>query len=58
MSNILYAKIDRLAKKINSSKNTTKSPIFLCTYLGYQTFEGPGQQTVDTRSTWGYDSSK
>ena len=34
-------------------KNTSKWAILVCTNLGYQTSEGPGRQTIDTRSTWG-----
>ena len=37
-------------------KTTLKSPI-LDTNLGYLSLEGPGRQTVDTRSTWGYDGT-
>ena len=52
---MLQAKIDR---------QVSKSPILVDTNLGYLTLEGPGRQTVDTRSTsglplktWGYDGS-
>ena len=34
-------------------KNTSKTAIFVCTNLSYLTLEGPGRQTVDTRSTAG-----
>ena len=66
MSDMLWAKIDSLARTINSlqRKSITKSPILVCMNLGYPTLEGPGQQTVDTRSTsglplktWGYNGS-
>ena len=54
MCDMLQATIDRLARKINFvQKITSKSPIFVCTNLGYLTLEGPGSQTVDTRSTSG-----
>ena len=54
ISDMLKAKIDRLARKINSlQKNTSKLPSFVCTNLGYLTLEVPGQQMVDTRSTLG-----
>ena len=45
------AKIDSLARKIDSLKKTSKSPIFVCTNQGYLTLEGPGRQTVDLRPT-------
>ena len=45
-------------------KNTTKLAILVYTNLGYLTLEGPGRQTVNTRSTsraplktLGYDAS-
>ena len=46
---MLEAKIDHLARKSDFvQKNTSKSPIFVCTSLGYLTLEGPGRQTIDT----------
>jgi len=65
MYDMLEAKVDCLARKIDSlQKNTLKTIIFVCTNLGYLTLEGPGRQTVDTRSasgvalkTWGYGGS-
>ena len=54
MYGMLKATIDRLARKINFvQKNTSKTAIFVCTNLSYLTLEGPGRQTVDTRSTSG-----
>ena len=52
MCDMLQAKIDRLARKI-LKRNTSKSPILVDTNLSYLTLEGPGRQTVDTRSTSG-----
>ena len=47
-------KIDRLARKIDFvPKNISFSPILVDTNLSYLTLEGPGRQTVDTRSTSG-----
>ena len=40
-------------KFILCKKNTSKMAIFVCTNLSYLTMEGPGRQTVDTRSTSG-----
>jgi len=54
MYGMLKAKIDRFARKIDFvQKNTSKSPILVDTNLSYLTLEGPGRQTVDTRSTSG-----
>ena len=47
-------KIDRLDRNIDFvQRNTSKSPILVCTNLGYLTLGGPGRQTVDTRSKSG-----
>ena len=40
-------------KSIFCQKNTSFSPILVDTNLSYLTLEGPGRQTVDTRSTFG-----
>ena len=54
MYGLLLATVDRLARKIDFvQKKPSKSAIFGCTNLGYLTLEGPGRQTVDTRSTFG-----
>ena len=54
MYGMLQATIGQLARKINFvQKNISKSPILVDTNLGYLTLEGPGRQTVDTRSTSG-----
>ena len=51
-------------KLILCKKNAPKLPFLVYTNLGCLTLEGPGRQTVDTRSTsglplktWGYDGS-
>ena len=36
-----------------TKRNTSKMTILVCTNLSYLTLEGPGRQTVDTRSTFG-----
>ena len=42
MHGMLWAKIDRLASKIDFvQKNTSKMVIFVCTNLSYLTMEGP-----------------
>ena len=40
-------------KLISCKKNTSKMAILVCTNLSYLILEGPGRQTVDTRSTSG-----
>ena len=40
-------------KSILCQKNTSFSPILVDKNLSYLTLEGPGRQTVDTRSTFG-----
>ena len=47
MCDMLLAKIDRLAKKIDFV--CCKMGILVCQNLSYLTLEGPGHQTVDTR---------
>ena len=54
MCDMLQAKIDCLDRKIYFvQKNTSKSCFLVDTNLSYLTLEGPGRQTVDTRSTSG-----
>ena len=63
MCDMLLAKIDRLARKIDFvQKNTSKLAILVDTNLDYLTLEGPGHQMIDTDTDsvnypWGYDSS-
>ena len=40
-------------KSLLCQKNKSKLPTLVDTNLGYLTFEGPGRQTVDARSTLG-----
>ena len=54
MYGMLWATIDRLARKIDIVQNNTPfSPILVDTNLSYMTLEGHGRQTVDTRSISG-----
>ena len=55
MCDMLWANNDRLARKIDflHKKCTSKSPILVDMNLGYLTLEGPGRQTVNTKSTSG-----
>ena len=46
---MLLAKIDLLARKIGCVKKTPKNDLF----ADFLTLEGPGRQTVETRSTSG-----
>ena len=64
MCDMLKAKIDGLARKTDFVQKKSKLPFLVDTNLGYPPFEGPGQQTADTRSasglplkTLGYGSS-
>ena len=50
--NNVNMQIYRLARKIRLVKKS-KNDLFLDTNLGFLTLEGPGHQTVDTRSTSG-----
>ena len=54
MYGMLQATIDHFARKIDFvQRNTPFLPILVDTNLSYLTLEGPGRQTVDTRSTSG-----
>ena len=55
MYGMLKATIDRLDRKIDfvPKTNTSFLPILVDKNLSYLTLEGPGHQTVDTRSTSG-----
>ena len=54
MYGMLQATIDHFARKIDFvQRNTPFLPILVDTNLSYLTLEGPGHQTVDTRSTAG-----
>ena len=56
MYGMLLATFDRVARKsdfVQQQNNTSKSPILVDRNLGCLTLEGPGRQTVDTRSTSG-----